>query len=124
MDNDASDTDRIGGMHDALCGVSNHRAAQALALISAIDSEPREHNNGYWVRHVAPETTRSCSDIHGAGSQGKIGDDPVRLAHHERPRCAGRLVGECPPFEPLIKRNNTGAKISDLMVGADGRRSG
>ena len=27
MDNDASDTDRIGGMHDALCGVSNHRAA-------------------------------------------------------------------------------------------------
>ena len=124
MDNDASDTDRIGGMHDAPCGVSNHRAAETLALISAIDCEPREHNNGDWVGHIAPEATRSCSDIHGAGSQGKIGSDPVRLAHHERPRSAGRLVGECPPFEPLIKGNNTGAKISDLMVVADGPRSG
>ena len=84
MDNDASDTDRIGGMHDAPCGVSNHRAAEALALISEIDSEPREHDNGDWVGRIAPETTRSCSDVHGAGSQGKIGNDPVGLAHRER----------------------------------------
>ena len=65
MDNDTSDTDRIGGMHDAPCGVSNHGAAKALALISAIDSEPREHNNRDWVGHIAPETTGSCSDVHG-----------------------------------------------------------
>ena len=38
MDNDASDTDRIGGMHDALCGVSNHRAAENLGP----DISPRE----------------------------------------------------------------------------------
>ena len=95
MDNDASDTDRIGGMHDAPCGVSNHRAAEALALISAIDSEPREDNNRDWVGHIAPETTRSCSDVHGAGSQGKIGNDPVGLAYRECPRSAARLVGEC-----------------------------
>jgi hypothetical protein len=162
VDNDTSDTDRIGGMHDAPCGVSNHRAAEALALISAIDSEPRigkpinsenwsetaegvaresvsscpragcgrsacpvrEHNNRDWVGHIAPETTRSCSDVHGAGSQGKIGNDPVGLAYRECPRSAARLVGECPPFEPLIQGNNTGGKISGLMVGADGPRSG
>jgi len=94
VDNDASDTNRIGGMRDALCGVSNHRAAEALALISEIDSEPREHNNRDWVGHIAAETTRSCSDVHGARSQGKIGNNPVGLAHRERPRSAARLVGE------------------------------
>ena len=116
MDDHASDADRISGMHDALCGVSNHSPAEALALIGAIDSEPREHHNGDWFGHVAPETTRSCSDIHRTRSQSKIGDDPVRLAHHERPRSAARLVGKCPPFEPLIKGNSTGAEISDLMM--------
>jgi hypothetical protein len=55
VDHDASDADRIGGMHDAPCGVSNHRASEALALISEIDSEPREHNNRDWVGHTAPE---------------------------------------------------------------------
>src|SRR6478736_3095364 len=98
MDNDAAEADRIGGMRDALCGVSNHRAAEALALISEIDSEPREHNNRDWVGHIAAETTRSCSDVHGARSQGKIGNNSVGLAHRERPRSAARLVGECPPL--------------------------
>ena len=83
MDNDASDIDRIGGVPP--CGVPNHRAAEGLALISAIDSGAREHDNGDWLGHIAPETTRSCSDVHGAVSQGKIGDDPDGLAHRERP---------------------------------------
>src|SRR5579859_8075229 len=46
MDNDAADADRIGGMHHARCGVPNHRPAETLALIRAIDSKPGEYNNG------------------------------------------------------------------------------
>src|SRR5271169_885147 len=91
MDNDAADADRNGGMHDAHCGVPNHCPAETVALISAIDSKPGEHNNGDWVGHVAPETSRSWGDIHGAGSQGKIANDLVRLAHHERSRTLGLL---------------------------------
>ncbi len=54
-------------MHDAHCGVPNQRPAETLALISSIDRQLGEHNNGDWVRHVAPEATRSRSDIYGAG---------------------------------------------------------
>src|ERR1035437_10588233 len=94
MHDNATDTDRIGGMYDAPCGVADQRAAEATALISAIDSEPREHNDGDWVGHIAPETSRSCSDIHCTESQGIIANDLVFLAHHKRPSGAAGLIGK------------------------------
>ena len=64
MNDNATDTDCIGRMCDPPCGVADQCATEAATMISAIDSEPREHNNRDRLGHITPETTRRCSNSH------------------------------------------------------------
>ena len=102
-----TDADRFGGIYHAPCGVADQHAAKAAALISAINSEPREYNNRDWVGHITPETPQRCSNLDRTRSQGIIASDFVRIAHHECPRRAAGLIGKCAPFQPLIEGNDT-----------------
>jgi hypothetical protein len=94
--------------------------AEAAALISAIDSETREHNNWDWVGHISSEMSRSCSCTSG---QGIAANDLVRVAYHKCPRSAADLIGKCALFEPLVEGNDTGGEIPNLMPGANRLRS-
>jgi len=93
MDDDAPDTDQIGGVGHPHRSITKQGAAQALALIGRIHGQPRQKRDRNRVWHVAPKPPRHVLQSDAMGGDGVKTNDPPRIANHESPRSPAGLVG-------------------------------
>lgn len=115
VQDDAANTDDIGGLRDALRGVTKKGAAHALPLFVAVDRQPREYGDRDRIGYIPSKAAGSSIHCYDTGSQGIIADYLICLAEDVSARRAGDLIGPRPFSEPFVERGFAGAKISGIV---------
>jgi hypothetical protein len=83
-----ADANGVGRLDNTPCAVTHERPAEPTTLMGLIDGQSRKHDDRDWVGHIAPEASRSRSDVHRTGGQGIIANDFVRIAYDKGSRGA------------------------------------
>ena len=117
MHEDGSGTDERGGFGRAAEGLHQHVFAKMPALLSQIDGEAGQHDDGDRLSPLTPgEPVSGVSRLHTAGGQGVAGDHSLVPARHVGHRLARPCVGESAVGKVVVESGHPAVEGGDLVV--------
>lgn len=125
VDQDASDSDRLGCVDHALGGVADERATKTLVLTCAIDRQSAKHRHRNRIGHIAPKPWRRRDNCHRSGGERVIGDNARTLANDVSSGRAARLIGAGAASQPVVESGNAAVESGEFVgVGYRARWTG
>ncbi len=97
MHQNSTNANRVGRLNNALRGVPEEAASEAVSLPSSVDREPRQNDDRNWVGHIGSKAAGYYLDCDRTRSQRIVADDTVVFTDYISSRGSTELIGPRPP---------------------------
>src|SRR5438067_5927250 len=117
MDENGANSGNLASLQGAKNRVAQECRAEALSLISAIDSQPSQNHYRHRIWHVTSDPARCFPVRHCTNCQGVVCNHRSANTKHVSSRRAACLVCERPLAQPVIEKFFSAVKTGNVVLG-------